>query len=231
MKKLYLTLALAALATASQAKELTFYLGDDNTAIANESTVYFDNVTIDSYDGGKDIVMNPHINILSDVAANDIILIAECTSGQNIQLCAGGTCEMGKEITKTGVTLEAGKKLDIQFEYMGMGVAPDAEIPTVESTITAMYEGDDDSMVTFTIIMGEDVNGLAVIRTPKSLKSISGAIEYTLAEPATLTLVSTSGRTVLNQNISGNGSISTGSLAPGIYVYTLGSEKGKIYIR
>ena len=94
-----------------------------------------------------------------------------------------------------------------------------------------MYEGDDDSMVTFTIIMGEDVNGLAVIRTPKSLKSISGAIEYTLAEPATLTLVSTSGRTVLNQNISGNGSISTGSLAPGIYVYTLGSEKGKIYIR
>lgn len=37
MKKLYLTLALAALATASQAKELTFYLGDDNTAIANES--------------------------------------------------------------------------------------------------------------------------------------------------------------------------------------------------
>ena len=54
-------------------------------------------------------MMNPHINIISDVAANDIILIAECTSGQNIQLCAGGTCEMGKEITKTGVTLEAGK--------------------------------------------------------------------------------------------------------------------------
>ncbi len=229
MKKLYLTLALVLLAIAAQAKELTFFMGD--TQITPESTVYFDNITIDSYEGGMDLIMDPEISLKSDVAANNVIVKAECTSGHTIQLCAGGACEMGTSVTKTGVTIAAGEKLPIMFEYMGLGLAPDTEIPTIEARIVAMYEGDNDSMVSFTIVMGKDVNGLAVVfETPKNLKCTGRAIEYDLNEATTLTLYSTEGRVALKESLSGKGSLSTCNLRAGIYIYTLGKEKGKLYV-
>lgn len=229
MKKLYLTLLTAVVAMAANAKELKFAMGE--TPIANESTVYFDNISIDSYEGGKDVVMNPGITLLSDVAADNVVVLAECTSGQQIQLCAGGACEMGTSITKTGVKLEAGTALPILFEFMSFGLAPDAEIPTVETFIAAMYDGDDESMKTFTIIMGKDVNGVKVIETtPKSLKCMAGSIEYNVDTAATLNIFNTEGKVALSEQVSGKGMISTSSFRPGIYVYTLGNEKGKIYI-
>lgn len=229
MKKLYLTLMAAAVAMAANAKELTFTMGD--TPIANESTVYFDNIEIESYDGGMDVVMNPGIMLKSDVAANNIVVVAQCTSGQSIQLCAGGACEMGAAITKTGVSIDAGASIPLMFEYMAFGMAPDDEIPTVETYIATMYEGDDDSMKTFTIVMGKDVAGVKVIETtPKSLKCTTGAIEYSVNESANLALYNLKGKLALSENVSGNGTISTTHLPSGIYVYTLGNEKGKIYI-
>jgi len=228
MKKLYLTLAMALLTIAAQAKELTFSMGE--TQITPESTVYFDDIEIETYDGGMTIIMDPKISLKSDVAANNIIVKAECTSGHTIQLCAGGACEMGASVTKTGVTIGAGEKLPIMFEYMGLDLAPDTEIPTIETNIIAKYEGDNDSMVSFTIVMGKDVNGLAVFETPKSLKCTGRTIEYDLNETTPLTLYSTDGKTALKESLSGNGSLSTSNLRPGIYIYTLGKEKGKLYI-
>lgn len=229
MKKLYLTLMAAAVAMAANAKELTFSMGDNT--IANGSTVYFDNIEIDSYEGGKDIIMEPGIMLKSDVAANNIVVVAECKSGQKIQLCAGGACESGTSITKTGVSIAAGATIPLLFDYIAFNQAPDAEIPTIETYIAAMYAGDDDSMKTFTIIMGKDVAGVKVIETtPKSLKCTAGAIEYSVSESAQLAIYNTEGKLVLNENVSGNGTISTSHLRQGIYVYTLGNEKGKLYI-
>ena len=93
----------AAVAMAANAKELTFSMGDNT--IANGSTVYFENIEVDSYEGGKDIIMEPGIMLKSDVAASNIVVVAECKSGQKIQLCAGGACETGTSITKTGVSI------------------------------------------------------------------------------------------------------------------------------
>ena len=219
----------AAVAMAANAKELTFSMSDNT--IADGSTVYFDNIEVESYDGGMDVVMNPGIMLKSDVASNNIVVVAECTSGQKIQLCAGGACEMGTTITKTGVSIGAGATIPLMFEYMAYGAAPDAEIPTIETYIAAMYAGDDDSMKTFTIVMGKDVAGVKVIETtPKSLKCTAGAIEYNVNESATLSLYNTQGKLALSENVSGNGTISTSHLRQGIYVYTLGNEKGKLYI-
>lgn len=229
MKKLYLTLMAAAVAMAANAKELTFSMGDNT--IANGSTVYFDKIEIESYEGGMDIIMNPPIMLKSDVAAKNVVVVAECTSGHKIQLCAGGACETGTSITKTGVSIGAGATIPLMFEYMAFGQAPDAEIPTIETYIATMYAGDDDSMKTFTIIMGKDVAGVKVIETtPKSLKCTTGAIEYNVSESATLTLYNLEGKLSLSENVSGNGTISTSHLRQGIYVYTLGNEKGKLYI-
>lgn len=230
MKKFYLTLATMLLALSSQAKQLNFFMGD-GSAIADESTVYFNNVEVDSYEGGMDVVMNPGITLQSDVTADNIVVMAECSSGQKIQLCAGGACEIGTSITKTNVKIEAGQKLPVLFEYMGMGLAPDTEIPTIEATLVAMYEGDDESMRSFTILMGKDVGGVVAIETSRSLRCVPGSIEYDLPEAALLSVYDTEGHLVINENISGRGSVATSGLLSGVYVYTLGKEKGKIYVK
>lgn len=229
MKKFYLIMAALMACVSVSAKEITFSLGDK--PVADKSTVYFDKIEVESYEGGMDVMMNPGIVLTSDVSADNLIIVVECKSGQRVQLCAGGECRMGTKITKTDVAVQAGTPLPLMFEYMGFGLSSDKEIPVVETVISAQYADDPGSYRSFTIIMGKDLNGVDDVETtPDTLKCIPGAIEYSVSGSTLLTLADIEGKVIVRQTLTGSGTIPTDELQKGVYIYTLGDKKGKLYI-
>ncbi len=223
MKKFYLFLGAVALAASANAKQLTFYLGD--TPIVNGSEVYFSDIQSTDLGGLYDITMAPELYVVSDVNASNVKISAECTSEQTIQLCAGGSCEMGTYIVKENVNLTAGVKLPLEFHYAGF----ETEIPEITTEIDGIYGEEFDTYTSFTIVMGPNAS-LAILEHSKDLRSVPGAIRYTVDGETPFCLYSTDGAEVLSTVLDGEGTLSTSSLRKGIYVYTLGDSKGKLYI-
>ncbi len=105
--------------------------------------------------------MNPELFIMSDVDASDVVVTAECTNGQVIQLCCGGMCEAGTTVTKTGIELKAGQMLDTECHSIGFTESLTEKIKSVEAKISAYYASDLSSKIEFNLTMeGEDGAGV-----------------------------------------------------------------------
>lgn len=228
MKKFYTTLLAAAMILPIQARELTFYNGD--TPIANGSTVYFNDIEVEK-DGGITIVyMEPALSIGTDLFAADIVVTATCTSGQTIQMCCGGLCSAGETVTKTGVTVQTDARLPLQFDYI-TELDEGQDIPTVTTVFEATCADGSVTPVKFTLVMTDPAGVTSATAAESTLRSVAGALEYDVEGSAEFTLSALDGSTVYNATLSGSGSIATGNLSPGIYVYSLGAKTGKITIR
>ena len=105
MKKLYFLMAALLVGGISQARELTFYFGND--VVEPNSTVVL-----------KEVVMAPPLYVSSDIYTKDLKITATCTSGQEIQLCAGGNCMTGPTVTKEGIKVQPDQKLALDLEYI-----------------------------------------------------------------------------------------------------------------
>lgn len=150
MKKFYLFALIMFIGFEMSAHGLTFYLGDKK--IEPNSTVYFNDIKIEDTGEGVDYTMAPEIFLLSEETTSNVSIKASCTSGQRIQLCAGGMCETGASVEKSNVSLQAGMKMNIQFECMGFTFSNDEKVPVVTTEIVAKC-GKDNEEVKFTIIM------------------------------------------------------------------------------
>lgn len=177
MGKFYILTLMLLMSDFLSAQTLTFYLGENR--IEPNSTVYFNEITIDDTGNGVDYRMAPKIYLGSDKTVTDATIKASCSSGQRIQLCAGGTCQTGLTVEKNNISLKEGEKLDIQFECIGFTLSAEEKIPTVITELSASVENEE---LKFTIIMnsqsgsvdtimdGEegfdvyDVNGVCVAR-------------------------------------------------------------------
>ena len=228
MKKLYITLAAALLGVASmQARELAFYMGEEKIATGEE--VKFNEIEKEVIPGGFEVTMAPELYLWSDFLSNTIQITAKCTSGQEIQMCAGGDCMKGKEVVKKNIEIKANSKLDLKFDYMAE--IEGETIPEVVTEFEAYDTNYTNTKVSFTLVMNSESGALTVIKNNASFRAVAGGIEYSLDAPAAVELYSITGRKVLSAHLEGNGTLSTASLPKGIYVYTLGDKSGKLYIR
>lgn len=228
MKKLYLLLAGLLIASFAQARDIKFYLGD--TEIAPNSTVYFNDVEKTPMGKMLQVTMEPKIFVSPSLATSAMTVTAECTSGQSIQLCAGGQCEKGTSVTKTGVKVGTNEKLNIMFDYSGRQLPTDP-IPEVTAVITAEDHG---VKVSFTIVMGENVGGVSDVESALSFKPAAGGIEYSLPGACRVSLYNLLGMKALETSIDGSGFLSTSSLPAGLYIYTLegaAAKSGKIRVK
>ncbi|MCM1163625.1 MAG: T9SS type A sorting domain-containing protein [Muribaculaceae bacterium] len=232
MKKLYtLLLALLALGTAS-ARELTFYLGDNH--IADGSTVAYSDIQVtDLGDGWKSVKMEPKLYLWADLITTSVQVTADCTTGQTIQMCAGGQCEAGVKVVKQNVSIPTKSKLDLQFEYYNPEFQGDVPTLTVVFNAKDLNYG---TKTAFTLVMGPDANtGIRSITKSKEVWSSPAGLEYNLDVPASISLYSITGTQVLAVKASGRGTVNTHSLRPGIYIYTVntstGRTTGKIHVR
>lgn len=227
MKKFLLLLAGVSAYLSADAIELTFWMG--NQKITPNQTVKFTDIEIVTYDedGYKEVKMDPHISLDTDIYSSDIKIKATCTSGQSIQMCAGGTCHGGESVTKENVTVRPSQKLDLGFDYTGE-FDLDEQIPTVVTVIEAEDVTESGSKVQFIIEMGEKGASVSTIEVCDEIKAVEGGIAYKSDGNSDLKVVNIVGITVYSATVCGEGFI---NLPKGLYVYTFGNRSGKIYIR
>lgn len=228
MKKILLLLSFMVICQWASAIELTFWLG--NRKITPGETVKFTDIDVTKYeeDGYKEVTMKPELYISSNIFSTDIKLTVTCTSGQSIQVCAGGVCKGGETVVKEGITLRASQKLELGFDYVNYDLDLDEAIPTVITRIEAEDVTEPASKVEFVIEMSEHDASVGVIETSGSLKPVNGGIAYSTDGVTPLCVAGILGEIRFNGNISGKGVI---NLPKGLYVYKLGDKAGKMYVK
>lgn len=232
MKKIYLMAALAAfgVATAS-ADKLTFYVA--GTEVTPGETVKSSALESfwDEAEQFGDYTMDPKVTLKSDVAGS-VDITTSCTTGQTIQLCAGGDCMSNTSVTKQGVAIAANTDLDLMLECKGWYESADEAVPEdVTVDVSAQYTGNAASEVKFVLVMNAKSNSVTVLAVDPEFRFNGTAIEYNVKGLTAAALYDLQGRCVLSANVSGNGTLDTTALAAGVYVYTLGEKTGKIYVK
>nr|MDE6717967.1 hypothetical protein [Muribaculaceae bacterium] len=209
MKKLYAFAAAALFAVLPlSAQKLTFYMGEK--PVENGSKVEFKDIEVEDFgDGLGMITMDPNLTLVSDINTSTVKVTAECTSGQSIQLCAGGQCENGKKIVKEGVILVAGQKLPLLFEYMDMMWDPTTPVPTdVTAEISAVDAANPKTAISFTIVMNPKNSEVkSVFLNDKAFRAVKGGIEYTFDAPAAVAIYNLNGEAVVKTTLNGQGTL------------------------
>lgn len=227
MKKLYLTLLAALVALGAGARELTFYYGD--TPIVDGSTITFDDIKIVDEGSYFEVEMAPDLYISSDIYTQSVEITAECTSGQEIQMCAGGNCARGSFVTKSKVLLQTNQKLFLQFDYNNEFDAGE-EIPTITTVITAVDTKYPATKKSFTIIMGKNASA-GDIATDDVVSYSPDGLAYSFATNSDLAIFDITGKQIYAARLSGAGVVDTSHLAKGVYLFRAGKASGKFIVK
>lgn len=234
MKKFYTILAgMLVVAASATAQNLTFYM--DGKPVDAGSTVYFNEIDKEPAGSSKvEVTINPKLSLGTDLYNSSICVTATCTSGQKIQMCAGGTCVSGEVVKKTDLKVQTNAKLDLQFEYIGV-LGKDEEIPTVTTKFEAWSDDDEEETLrTFTLVMN-GTSALTLVENTKPIEVSAAGLVYNIKGTAKLAVYNALGQVALQRNVNEHGVVSTAGLAPGLYFYTLRgagvNHSGKVYVR
>lgn len=225
MKKFYITFLGSLLCLSAQARELTFWM--DGRQIKPGETVECNNVSIIEEDTYKEVTMDPKLSISSDIYTSQLTVTATCTSGQDIRMCAGGSCMGGESVTKKNVKVQANQKLNLEFEYIGE-LDLEEKIPVVTTVFEAQDGTYAETLVQFVLTMCEEGASVSVIEVADEIRPVAGGLQYSLETPARFELHTVGGACVHSAELSGNGTVSA---APGLYIYTIGNKTGKVFIK
>ena len=226
MKKLLLTAALLGGAFIANAQLSFVYNGE---VVPNGATIEY--YTYDQF---------PVTNTLDQISFAPIIYLQSASAAnvnvswnatESIDICIGGGCVSGKVNEKSNLPFKAGEQQDLLLEYWletNSGATP--VIPQCSATIKAAY-ADGSGEVVITVVMGGEnsVNaGVNSVSADVNKISVSGkSLKYTVDKASKLSVFSLSGRTVIERQVSGTGSISLENLPGGVYLYRLNGNKVK----
>ena len=233
MKKLLLATLLAAGTMVPMAAADFTVLFRDNP-VENGSTITYDEYDVTVLDGGEAGMMymwkvDPALLLVTDDVAPMTIHVKSIT-GVPIRLCAGGTCLEDPEITKDVENLKAGVPLNLQLDWEARTTnEPEIEIPAMEILVEIYYTSDPSNIFSFTLNMGGmEASGVESVTANEVNVVLKGkALYYDLAGTSQIAVYSLSGKTVLSQTVSGNGSISLEGLSKGIYLYRVSGKDQK----
>lgn len=223
MKKFYTILACAAIALGVNAQTVKFYNND--AEIANGSTAKFHDAPYDDAFGWYEFKPDIKLKASSKIT---VVVKAECTTGQNINLCFGGQCgEEAPTLTSQPCEMTPGEYYPLLYDLSSFD-----EFEEVISTEISVIDTSDDSVINHITVVYEPAgNSVSVIESDNAIKYIGGNLYFDVDKAAELSLYSVEGSKVISTVIEGNGSISTTTLAKGIYVYRLGQKTGKIFVK
>lgn len=222
MKKFYTLLAASLFAVAANAATINFM--QNGAVLPNNDEVSFDKGAVDPYGG---ITYNPEIFILSDQSVT-VNVKAISLTGQQIQMCCGGDCESGENVTKNDVKLVGGTPLETQFEYIYIP-KEGVEKPSIVSALLAVELPEDpgEYVAQLTVMFDLKSNSVSVLEADTDVVYRNGSLEYNVDKAYEFAIYDTNGRMVYSAVVNGKGSIDTTSLADGGYIYRIGNKAGK----
>lgn len=227
MKKFLLTAAALLAATGvNAATGIQMYMG--STPIT-PGTYVCNDIIFDDMDG---VMIDPHLYIISDEDMLDVTITAECITGQYIQMCCGDACEIASKVVKRGLELEAGTKLNLDFEYCNPDITKKEDVPDkITTNITVEFDGEQDL---YTIVMNDNGAGIAVVAQDKNVYATSEGLVYNVSGICDVALYDIKGRKVIDTVVNGTGHLSFGALTKGIYLYRINGSaclSGKVLVK
>lgn len=230
MKKLLLATFLAAGAMAPMsAQVLTVqFEGED---VENGGTVVYRGYTPSEFEDIPGYIIwtvDPELHL---VASEQDPITIHASSDTSFQLCAGGQCQRGTDITKSVENFVVGVPLNLQLDWETESFGEDEiEIPEIKIDIELWYDANPNNVYSITLIMG-GVNASAGVESiGSSLNSVvfnGKSLSYDVNGASQLSVYSLSGKTIMNKTVSGNGSLSLEGLSKGVYMYRLTGKNGK----
>lgn len=238
MKKILLLLAgIGMTGISAMSQDIQMYMGDE---LIDAGRHVFNDIDVTEQDDLFYVEMNPHLSLLCAQDVNNVKVNADCKSGINIQLCTdpdtkdgnAGTCEMGKNVTKSGIKLYANEKLPLDFEITNYF----EEVPeAVVTDITVEVEGVPATKKVYTIVMNDkNEGGVNVIAQDRTAFATPNAIYYSVSGNTAVSVYDMNGRRVLSSNVAGSGSIDLSNLAGGMYIYRFNGASnisGKVLVK
>ena len=229
MKKILLSMALLSGAVLAANAELYFQFEGEN--LENGSTLNYDGyqyVSVDNIDGTPSgmyqFKVDPEIHLVS---SSDVSVSVSTSSNVAVQLCAGGDCETGTNVTKNDVALTANKPLNLQMDWVAPGInfGEDVEIPAVTVLLTAKSSSE---TITLTVNMGGFTAGVQCVANNGDGIVVDGkSLRYDLKGASQLNVYNLSGKTVMSKKVAGVGSLNLNSLPAGVYLYKISGKSNK----
>lgn len=213
------------------------YAGDINlysgSTLLQPGTHIFNDMDVEGGNGFYNVTIDPKLSIMSNERTFDVQVTAICTSGQKIQMCAGGQCVKDTKVEKSGLILKPDTPLDLQFEYMDF-FESEADIPkNITTELTVEELGVESSKKAYTIVMNGELGSVDVIARDPEIYLSNGMLHYNLSGTLTLNLYDANGRIVKTATIEGSGSLILTDFPKGMYIYAVtGSSRssGKVIL-
>lgn len=222
MKKIYLILGCVAMAVAANAQNVKFYYG--NSEIPQNGTFEFHDVEESEFGG---YIIEPAITLR---ATNNqtVRMVANCLTGQSINLCFGGDCGLpGPTVTSPAFTMMGGVSYDLRYD-----LTSDDPINYEVTSEMTVYDDITDAVINkITVKFTPNSGAVNGISADNLFNYQQGTFTYNVSGAENFALYTASGQMVKNLIVEGKGQISTSGLLSGIYVYTIGNKSGKIIIK
>lgn len=248
MKKFLLSAALTGFAAiAMNAQVLSFQ--NNGMTLEDGAVVEFTNPDdwvyageiVDGYASGTIGVMvtvEPHLTITANEPAT-ISLQATSLLGNDIQLCAfDGYCLPGVDPIKANQNLAENTPVNLQLEaVLKFKDGEKISVPYYEILVEAWETYDKEStLITMLVKMGDPANAAveSLVANENLVKVAGKVLSYDVTGTSSLNVYSLSGKSLINTQVAGSGSISLASLPKGVYVYRVAGKtvkSGKFIIR
>lgn len=221
MKKFSILLACAAMALAANAQAVKFYY--QGKPVETDKTLTFGDTEGDDFG----YMFKPEVFLKASTMAT-VRVKAECTTGQNVNLCFGGQCGKPSTTVESNPTnMMANELYALEYDY----VSNDPINEVIKTNVSVIDDITEEVFSKITIVFDPAYASVNVIESDKAVSYYDGELIYNVEKAADFALFSTDGKRVISATVQGNGSFSTSSLAKGIYVYRLGNDTGKIIVK
>lgn len=244
MKKLLLAAILASGAIVPMAAG-EFSVLYEGEPVENGSTIEFKDFKVTVQDGGEYGMyytwkVDPELYLLVD-QAGVYTVHAKSLNGESFQLCAGGNCIMGTDLVKDKVefVLEngtgeskplVGEPMNLQLDWAENTIdEPEIYIPALEISVEVFNNAEPTNVLSFTLKMGGfEAAGVESVGVEAGSVVLKGkSLYYDIPGSSQLSVYSLSGKTLVNQTVSGNGYVSLEGLSKGVYLYRLSGKTNK----
>lgn len=231
MKKTLLILSALAASMAANA-ELNLYMGSQELVASQQ--YWFNDMTVNDEGNYVEMKIDPKLSVRADKLTFDVQVTAECTSGQQIQMCCGGACEKNTKVVKSGLKVDANGSLNLDFEFTGE-FDNASQIPEgITTDITIEELGVPESKKTYTLILNDKQGGMEIVAADNNVTFSGKTLNYNVSGPSSLTICACDGSAALSTEINGNGSVDLSNMQRGIYIYRIAGSAdaaGKVYIK